>query len=58
MQYRWAKYEMTEDRNDQGPKWMYAIGTTYIIYSSLCHSASADLSHENFKTKSSHEVVT
>jgi len=34
---------MTEDRNDQGPKWMYAVG----LYG---HGASADLSHENFQS--------
>jgi len=26
-----TKYEMTEDQSEQGPKWMHAIGNTYII---------------------------
>jgi len=44
---------MTKVQSDQGPKWMYAVGTTYITYSYTMIMVTvpvADLSHKNLSS--------
>jgi len=45
---------MTEGRNYQGLKWMYAIG----LYYDHGHDASRRLKSRKLQVKLSHEVVT
>jgi len=42
------KYEMTEDRNNHGPKLIYAVG----LYYAHGHGASRQLKSQKFQVKS------
>jgi len=45
---------MNEDRNDQGSKWMYAVG----LYYDHGHGTSRRLKSRKLQVKFSHEVAT